>query len=248
LAATLRRDVRVLQGLEFIAQNGILPVPSRSGFQSALIQELDDTPHLRAFPNFIEGEAQTRLELLLVSHLHGKRLDHGGRRSDNGPGLCQFNGFGVALGFHVGMHRTFGAAMGPERVVRAVTEKWNRGSVDVTEVGFRTVPHSRRGSSGNRYEQGGTVVNQPGARFLFTQPGVPGPGRQVLRDVLALRRRLTGGEARQVKAVLDQIPNARVQRVLASAAQQRVQHVQKRSSFIQHVCPRKRRSSLLTQR
>jgi len=61
------------------------------------------------------------------------------------------------------------------------------------------------------------------------------PGRQVLRDVLALRRRLTGREARQVKTVLDQIPNARVQRILASVAQQRVQHVQKRSFFIRHV-------------
>ena len=74
MATTLRRGGRVLQGQEFIAQNAILPVPSRSGFLSALIQGLDDTPHLRAFPNFIEGEAQTRLELFLVSFAVGQKL------------------------------------------------------------------------------------------------------------------------------------------------------------------------------
>ena len=63
-AAILRWDVRVLQVLELITQNCILPFPSRSGFQSALIQKFYYAPHLRALLNFIEGEAQTRLRQL----------------------------------------------------------------------------------------------------------------------------------------------------------------------------------------
>jgi hypothetical protein len=84
--AVLRWDVRVLQVLEFITQNYILPFPSRSGFQSALIQELNNAPHLRALLDFIEGEAQTRLELLSLNLFYGKRrLMQGGLRACNGP-------------------------------------------------------------------------------------------------------------------------------------------------------------------
>jgi hypothetical protein len=56
--------------LEFIAQTGTPPLPSRSGFQSARIQELDDKRQCCAFSDFIESEAQTRLELFSVSYLH----------------------------------------------------------------------------------------------------------------------------------------------------------------------------------
>jgi hypothetical protein len=138
---------------------------------------------------------------------------------------------------HVGEDRTVVAAPRPETIVGALAEKRNLGSVDVSEVGFRAVPDGRRRSGGERREHVDAVVDQPAAGFPFTQSGVPGPCGQVLGDVLTLRPGLAGGEAGQVEAVFDQIPDARINPVLAAVAKHGVQDAQKGISSTRRVCP-----------
>ena len=73
--------------------------------------------------------------------------------------MKRFDGFGSKLGLHVIKDGAVAAAIRPERVIGALTEKRNRGSVDVAEVGLGAMPYGRRRSLGEGGEHGDAVIN-----------------------------------------------------------------------------------------
>lgn len=172
---------------QFEMQNAVGPFPTCPGFQSSLVEKLQDALPFCAILDLKAYKLQRLLDLLSVDRLDWENgRFHPFRQLFGRHFARRVVRFMIRLCPRISISRAVRTTICFKRVFFTLTNEPYVRPVYVLDIGFRAVSNSRQGRFGDRRQNVHAVLCQPRSAFFSGQACMPAPRCQVLRDVLTL--------------------------------------------------------------